>query len=121
MMRSKIEQAIDHLSCIVAGAVLIYLSFTDWSWLWSFPAWWTLGAGLFRLRDMWRERQLARLPIDPRTGRPVGDHGTYEDAVTWFLDQGSDIEDVEFLKWWRMGAAHEEWPEFYAWLKEQGR
>jgi hypothetical protein len=58
--------------------------------------------------------------LDPRTGRHLGDHGTYEDALTFALD--TDVHDttdqVEFLRAWRDGAL-DEWPEFYTWLAKR--
>ena len=53
---------------------------------------------------------------DLRTGRPVGDHGTANDAIDFALDFAVCDQPVEFLKDWREGAAYEEWPEFYTWL-----
>lgn len=61
------------------------------------------------------------------TGRPLGDHGTANDALEFALDDpcgaiGGDAYNLKgFLEDWREGAAYEEWPEFYEWLKEQGR
>lgn len=57
---------------------------------------------------------------DPRTGRPLGDHGTANQAINYVLsraDLGCPAKD--FLKCWREGDL-DEWPEFYVWLKEQG-
>lgn len=60
--------------------------------------------------------------IDPNTGRIVGDHGTAEDALEFILEGGhAPGEETEFLKAWRDGYAFEEWPEFYAWLEQNGR
>ncbi len=56
--------------------------------------------------------------IDPRTGRPVGDHGTALDAINFLLDAGTDYgpgEETLFLESWRTGDLGE-WPEFYEWL-----
>lgn len=54
--------------------------------------------------------------IDPRTGRPVGDHGTAAQAIEWALDQNDDYAGVDcFLRAWREGDLGE-WPEFYEWL-----
>jgi hypothetical protein len=58
-------------------------------------------------------------PIDPRTDRPNGDHGTANDAINYTLsgaDLGCPAED--FLRCWREGDL-DEWPEFYAWLRKQ--
>ena len=62
-------------------------------------------------------------PIDPRTGRPLGDHGTAIDAINWALDTEVTVngECDSFLRSWREGGAFEEFPEFYAWLKKEGR
>lgn len=60
--------------------------------------------------------------IDPETGRPVGDHGTGEQAIDWVLNHSgdSDLYNMEaFLKCWNEGSAYEEWPEYYVWLKTQ--
>lgn len=64
-------------------------------------------------------------PLDPRTGRPLGDHGTANDAIDFVLDGGTEIapgEETTFLAAWREGDL-EEWPEFYPWLakREAGR
>ena len=62
--------------------------------------------------------------IDPETGRPVGDHGTGEQAIDFILhhSEDHDLYKMEaFRKAWQEGAAHEEWPEFYAWLSRQSR
>ena len=63
--------------------------------------------------------------IDSRTGRPFGDHGTANDAIDFVLNgPGSnqpDDEKILFLEEWWGGGAYEDWPEFYTWLKEQGR
>lgn len=55
--------------------------------------------------------------IDPRTGRPAGDHGKASDAIAFALDV-ADLETPEFLRAWREGDL-DEWPEFYAWLHER--
>lgn len=60
--------------------------------------------------------------IDPHTGRPLGDHGTAQDAIDYVLGSGAlyhEVADV-FLTAWREGNLGE-WPEFYAWLKAKGR
>ena len=62
----------------------------------------------------------ADLSIDPRTGRPYGDHGTANQVIEYILqprvDLGCPAED--FLKCWREGDL-EEWPEYYEWLNKQ--
>lgn len=63
--------------------------------------------------------------IDPRTGRPLGDHGTAVDAINFAVDEvpfGECPEPDTFLRAWREGDL-EEWPEFYEWLakEEEGR
>lgn len=65
---------------------------------------------------------LEQATIDPRTGRPWGDHGTASQALEWALDGGdSDLgNQIEFLRAWREGDAFDEWPEFYGWLASQG-
>lgn len=58
--------------------------------------------------------------IDPNTNRPMGDHGTSQQAIDFALDVHDDtLETYEFLNAWRDGGAWEEWPEFYVWLAEQ--
>ena len=59
--------------------------------------------------------------IDPRTGRPLGDHGTGEQAVDWVLnhaDIDTRCQPDQFLKGWREGDLLE-YPEFYEWLAKQ--
>lgn len=57
--------------------------------------------------------------IDPRTGRPYGDHGTANQAIEFTLDNINAAGcEVEFLRAWREGDLVE-WPEFYTWLKNQ--
>lgn len=58
------------------------------------------------------------MATDPRTGRPVGDHGTANDAIDFALEHAG-MEEREFLDAWRDGSAFDEWPEFYAWLRER--
>lgn len=60
------------------------------------------------------------MPIDPRTGREVGDHGTALQAIEWALDCLDDHDGyvVPFLKAWREGNL-DEWPEYYTWLATQ--
>lgn len=58
--------------------------------------------------------------IDPHTRRPFGDHGDANDAIEWALDHAPAFDEVSFLRCWREGNLGE-WPEFYAWLKENGR
>lgn len=63
-------------------------------------------------------RQLFRkpVPLDPATGRPLGDHGTADDAVAFVLDNvGDDIEALSFLRYWDAGDVRA-WPDFYPWL-----
>lgn len=58
--------------------------------------------------------------IDPETDRPLGDHGKTNDALDYALDVIEDwAEMVDFLYAWRDGAAFEDWPEFYDWLKDR--
>lgn len=65
--------------------------------------------------------------MDTRTGRPPGDHGRGADAIEFVLHDPKRIFDADaydklvFLEEWQCGAAHEEYPEFYEWLKETGR
>lgn len=71
-------------------------------------------------------RDTAPAELDPRTGRPFGDHGTANDAIEFALDDPKSVLDRDlcnmegFLKSWRCGNL-DEFPEFYQWLKEQGR
>lgn len=54
--------------------------------------------------------------LDPRTGRPFGDHGTASDAISFLLDvQQAPGEETTFLRCWREGNL-DEWPEYYEWL-----
>lgn len=58
---------------------------------------------------------------DPRTGRPLGDHGTAVQAIDFALEHCNEWgpgEGEDFLRHWREGSL-DEWPEFYEWLKEQ--
>jgi len=58
--------------------------------------------------------------IDSRTGRKLGDHGEALHAINYSLDHIDDFYEADsFLKDWREGAAFENWPEYYTWLKEQ--
>lgn len=60
--------------------------------------------------------------IDPRTGRPLGDNGTAQQAIDFTLSyEHPDMlgQEREFLLAWRDGTAVEEWPEFYKWLADQ--
>lgn len=64
------------------------------------------------------------LKVDPRTGRPFGDHGTSQDAIDFSLcsfDPDMMGQEREFLEAWRDGAAFEEWPLYYDWLMENDR
>lgn len=57
---------------------------------------------------------------DPRTKRPVGDHGTPLQAINFILDHsGVPWEADTFLRSWREGDL-DEWPDFYEWLEQQG-
>lgn len=58
----------------------------------------------------------AETRIDPRTGFPLGEHGTAQQAIDWLLDVNRDGQEREFLSVWRDGGAWQEWPEFYEWL-----
>ena len=62
--------------------------------------------------------RLYRAPvIDPRTNRPLGNHGTALQAITWALDhEDGNVDD--FLRAWRIGDL-EEWPDYYEWLNDQ--
>lgn len=55
--------------------------------------------------------------IDPRTGRPWGDHGSAHLAIEYVLSPGVDLgcPAEDFLGRWREGCL-DEWPEFYDWL-----
>ena len=57
--------------------------------------------------------------LDPRTGRPLGNHGTADQAIDFALDFNRCEEPDTFLRIWREGGTWEEWPEFYEWLREQ--
>lgn len=53
--------------------------------------------------------------------RPVGDHGTAQDAIDFVLDGRAEFPPGEvelFLNAWRTGEL-EEWPEFYTWLTKR--
>lgn len=57
--------------------------------------------------------------VDPRTGRPFGDHGTANQAITYALDVLPDLfGGMDFLQCWREGNLTD-WPEFYAWLARE--
>lgn len=57
--------------------------------------------------------------IDPRTGRPLGDHGTALQAMQFATESYSAMsQEREFLKGWMEGNL-DEWPEFYEWLKKE--
>lgn len=61
--------------------------------------------------------------IDPHTGRPVGDHGTGEQAIRWVLhyaDLYTRCQPDQFLQGWEEGDLAE-YPEFYEWLEKQTR
>ena len=56
---------------------------------------------------------------DPRTGRPIGDHGTGEQAIDWILHHAdARLQASDFLNAWQEGDVFEEWPEFYEWLTQ---
>jgi hypothetical protein len=59
---------------------------------------------------------------NPRTGRPIGDHGTANDAIEYVLESHVDLgcPAEDFLRCWRVGDL-DEWPEFYKWLKQKGK
>jgi hypothetical protein len=58
--------------------------------------------------------------IDPRTGRPIGDHGSAEAAIEFArAHAGNSHELIAFLEAWTEGRAFEEWPEFYTWLAKK--
>jgi len=55
--------------------------------------------------------------IDKRTGRPVGDHGTHAQAMTFALDVMSAPDETHgFLKAWQYGDL-DKYPEYYEWLR----
>lgn len=57
------------------------------------------------------------MKIDPRTGRPFGDHGTGENAISYALLE--EVYDTKtFLDAWAHGDLGE-WPEYYEWLAKQ--
>lgn len=60
------------------------------------------------------------VPIDKRTGRPFGDHGSGTDALNYALDvvMEEDGDCSDFLRAWREGDLSE-WPEFYVWLNRR--
>lgn len=62
------------------------------------------------------------MSIDPRTDRPLGDHGTANDAIEFAIagNNAAWTQEVEFLRAWQTGDL-DEWPEFYEWLRETGR
>lgn len=57
-------------------------------------------------------------PVDPRTGRPIGDHGTALQAIK-FATSNHVVRGCEsdFLGSWMLGELVS-WPEFYEWLKK---
>jgi hypothetical protein len=60
--------------------------------------------------------------IDTSTGRAFGDHGKGHDAIEYALFHiADDGEKIDFLNEWMVGGAQDEWPEFYKWLKKEGR
>lgn len=59
----------------------------------------------------------AKAAIDPRTGRPLGDHGPAQAAIDYVLaTRFPPGEESSFLRCWREGDL-DEWPEFYPWLQ----
>jgi hypothetical protein len=54
--------------------------------------------------------------IDPKTGRPFGDHGTANQALKFALEV-LKTRKLFFLEEWYEGAAADEFPEFYLWLE----
>lgn len=58
--------------------------------------------------------------LDPKSGRPWGDHGEAVQAIRWALDHNpeGDCMAADFLRDWESGDL-EQWPEFYAWLSAQ--
>lgn len=61
------------------------------------------------------------LKNDPLTGRRWGDHGTAMAAIDYALAELPFDEVEAFLSAWRDGDAGKEWPEFYEWLRAEGR
>lgn len=63
------------------------------------------------------------MALDPRTGRPLGDHGPAHLAIEYTLESKFHDHDgynaLAFLEAWREGSAFEEWPEFYPWLAKK--
>jgi hypothetical protein len=59
---------------------------------------------------------MSAVAIDPRTNRPLGDHGTAVQALEYALHKLGPYDEIDtFLRCWREGDL-DEWPEFYAWL-----
>lgn len=60
--------------------------------------------------------------IDLTTGRPLGNHGTAEQAIEYALHHAGvcSMEIETFLRQWEQGNL-DEWPEYYIWLDEQER
>jgi hypothetical protein len=72
------------------------------------------------LRAALRPPEAAPAAIDPRTGRPFGDHGPAALAIEFAVDRvDGPGEGEDFLRAWREGSL-DEWPEFYEFLTEQG-
>lgn len=60
-------------------------------------------------------------PLDPRTGRPFGDHGTAQAAIDYVLSNDIGIFGLEaeaFLRSWNEGNLTE-WPDYYEWLAKR--
>lgn len=56
-------------------------------------------------------------PINPRTGRAIGDHGTALQAIQYATESYDAMsQEREFLKAWLEGDL-DEWPKYYDWLK----
>ena len=60
-------------------------------------------------------------PIDPTTGRPIGNHGEAIDALTFALEHiEDDLDAMDFLRGWMEGDISSSY-NFYPWLKQQER
>ena len=70
------------------------------------------------------EREIVRrLAFDVRTGRPFGDHGTALNAVEFIVERREHTpgEEAAFLAAWLEGRTLDEWPDYYAWLRNRER
>lgn len=77
--------------------------------------WPFLVAGLIALALFFYLTRPRKIPIDPRTGRPNGDHGTALEAIEFAIalaDEGGPGDCEDFLRRWREGDLGE-YPEFY--------